>query len=481
MREDWIECNIGDLLKLKNGYAFKSSKYTNEGTPVLRIGDIQDWKVTSERAQRIIEDIEYEPYIVNKGDILIAMSGATTGKFGIYESNEKAYQNQRVGNLRPYSKDYLDKKYIYFLLYSLKRNIEKDAYGGAQPNISSTKIEALKTLLAPLPIQRAIVAKIESLFSDLDKGRADLKTAQAQLKVYRQAVLKKAFEGELTKEWREKQRDLPTADELLEQIKFERQKHYEQQLNNWEQAVQVWENNSEEGKKPGKPKKLISYTAIEQSGELPILSLGELTFQISIKLMPNEAPHLPFIGMNCLKKNALRPHFTYEFKEFKSAGNWFNTSHVLYGRLRPYLNKVYQAEYEGIASGEFIILETTKSIQPSYLKLILHQQDFVHWSNKQSSGDKPRVKFDQIALYHIKVPSNEEQYQIIYEIESRLSVCDKVEQSISEALVKSDALRQSILKKAFEGNLLNEAEIEKCKLEKDYEPASVLLEKIRRK
>ena len=56
--------------------------------------------------------------------------------------------------------------------------------------------------------------------------------------------------------------------------------------------------------------------------------------------------------------------------------------------LRPYLNKVYQAEYEGVASGEFIILETIKSVSPNYLKLILHQQDFVHWSNKQSSGDK---------------------------------------------------------------------------------------------
>ena len=55
---------------------------------------------------------------------------------------------------------------------------------------------------APLPIQRAIVAKIEELFSDLDKGIADLKKAQDQLKVYRQAVLKKAFEGEMTKEWR---------------------------------------------------------------------------------------------------------------------------------------------------------------------------------------------------------------------------------------------------------------------------------------
>ena len=70
----------------------------------------------------------------------------------------------------------------------------------------------------PLPIQRAIVAKIEELFSSLDSGIADLTKAQEQLKVYRQAVLKKAFEGELTKEWREQRTDLLTAKDLLEQL-----------------------------------------------------------------------------------------------------------------------------------------------------------------------------------------------------------------------------------------------------------------------
>ena len=479
MGEDWITCTLGELLTLKNGFAFKSSNYISEGIPVIRIGDINDWIVDETQAKCVVENKEYDGYIVEKGDILIAMSGATTGKFGVYESDSKAYQNQRVGNLKPSSKDFIDKKYIFNLLYSLKYEIEKGAYGGAQPNISAGKIHALNTVLAPLPVQRAIVAKIEELFSDLDKGIADLKKAQEQLVIFRQAVLKKAFEGELTKEWREQQTDLPTAEELLEQIKEERQKHYEQQLENWKQELKAWEENGKEAKKPTKPKKLIPYPTINQLGELPILNLGELVFQISRKLMPQEAPNLPFIGMDCLNKNALKPHFTYTFKEFKSAGNWFNENHVLYGRLRPYLNKVYQAEYEGVASGEFIILETIDSIYSNYLKLIIHQQDFVRWSNNQSSGDKPRVKFDQIALYQIKVPSKIEQLQIVQEIESRLSVCDNVGESITESLEKAKALRQSILKKAFEGTLLSVEEIAACKAAPDYEPASVLLEKIK--
>src|SRR5690606_30198403 len=103
MMKDWTECKLGDLLTLKNGFAFKSTKYISVGTPVLRIGDINNWLVNSENAKCVEENSEYENYVVSKGDILIAMSGATTGKFGIYKSDKKAYQNQRVGNLIPHS------------------------------------------------------------------------------------------------------------------------------------------------------------------------------------------------------------------------------------------------------------------------------------------------------------------------------------------------------------------------------------------
>ena len=76
--------------------------------------------------------------------------------------------------------------------------------------------------------------------------------------------------------------------------------------------------------------------------------------------------------------------------------------------------------------------------------------------------------------------SKKEQKQIVREIESRLSVCDKVEESIKEGLDKAEALIQSILKQAFEGNLLSAREIAQCKAHKDYEPASVLLERIKK-
>lgn len=82
--------------------------------------------------------------------------------------------------------------------------------------------------------------------------------------------------------------------------------------------------------------------------------------------------------------------------------------------------------------------------------------------------------------YLVPVPKDRnEQHQIVKQIESRLSVCDSIEQNIAAGLEKAEALRQSILKKAFEGNLLTAQELAECKLAPDYEPASVLLERIK--
>ena len=83
-----------------------------------------------------------------------------------------------------------------------------------------------------------------------------------------------------------------------------------------------------------------------------------------------------------------------------------------------------------------------------------------------------------VSITPIPICSLKEQHQIVQEIESRLSVCEKVEESISESLEKAKALRQSILKKAFEGRLLSKAEVSACKVAPDYEPASALLARI---
>ncbi len=129
--------------------------------------------------------------------------------------------------------------------------------------------------LPPSNEQHRIVAKIEELFSELDKGIESLKTAREQLKVYRQALLKHAFEGKLTEQWRKDNADkLETADQLLERIKQEREVRYQQQMEEWKAAIKQWEADGKEGKKPRKPTKLKDIQLISDGelGTLPLIS-----------------------------------------------------------------------------------------------------------------------------------------------------------------------------------------------------------------
>lgn len=197
----WVKIKLGEVLVVKNGYAYKSQDFSDSGIPVIRISNIKDGQVLTKNSVMVSEELYNESFIVKRGDILVAMSGATTGKYGIYEGNEIALQNQRVGNLQLIS-DQVSKKYIYYLLGVLKGQIEDVAYGAAQPNISAKMIEELEVTLAPLPDQQRIVAKLDAIFGHLDVLREKLEQIPVLLKNFRQQVLTQAVTGELTREWR---------------------------------------------------------------------------------------------------------------------------------------------------------------------------------------------------------------------------------------------------------------------------------------
>ena len=126
-------------------------------------------------------------------------------------------------------------------------------------------------------------------------------------------------------------------------------------------------------------------------------------------------------------------------------------------------------------------------VKSSAMKILVPTSDlinmkFVYYAmqvNKVRSDTHKRYWISIYSKKEIFIPSVNEQIMIVQEIDSRLSVCDKVEESITESLEKAEALRQSILKKAFEGRLLSNEEIKKCKAAPDYEPAAVLLQKIK--
>jgi type I restriction enzyme S subunit len=517
MREDWIECKLSELSTFELGGDWgKSPEFSDDNyieAFCIRGSEFRNWNNEKGKTAslRKLKKQSVEKRNLKENDILVEISGGgpeqPVGRTVVIDKsvlinfkNKNLVPTNFLRLMRP--TNFTNSVYLNMFLKYFYTTGEIIRYQAGSNNLRNLKFKDYLTInipLAPLPIQRAIVAKIESLFSDLDKGRADLKKAQAQLKVYRQAVLKKAFEGELTKEWRENQNNLPTADELLEQIKQERQKHYEQQLEKWELAVKTWEKNGNEEKKPGKPRKLTEIPLLnnDEICDLPSIpktmlwtKLGEIVW--SVKDGPHYSPKYTEKGIPFLSGGNIRP-IGIDLKNVKYISAELHKE--LSKRCKPEINdilytkggttgiaRVNTSEIEFNVWVHVAVLKPIEMIIPFYLQYVLNSthcykqsQKFTHGVGNQDLG------LTRMILITLPVCSNIEQKQIIKEIESRLSVCDKVEQSIIEALIKSDALRQSILKKAFEGNLLSEAEIEKCKQEKDYEPASVLLEKIRRK
>ncbi|MDC1049621.1 restriction endonuclease subunit S [Candidatus Pelagibacter sp.] len=167
----WKLVMLGDVCNLKNGFAFKSKLFKDKGFPILRISNIQNGRIDTRRPVYFNPTdykVDLKKYEVKTGDLLIAMSGATTGKIGFNESQTTFYLNQRVGKLVP-GKD-LDKKYLYYLLSTKIEENLKISKGAAQPNLSSEQIKNIIISLPSILEQQSIVAKLDIVFSEIDEG-----------------------------------------------------------------------------------------------------------------------------------------------------------------------------------------------------------------------------------------------------------------------------------------------------------------------
>jgi type I restriction enzyme S subunit len=160
----WEWKKLGEICSITGGYAFKSEEYKDAGIPLIRISNVSEPSVSFENDTVFLNPIyerKYSDFLVKKNDILIALSGATTGKFGKYTNNFPALLNQRVGKVSINNNGIVESDYIFFFLKIIKEKILQRAYGGAQPNISPKVIEDFYIPLPPLAIQRRIVEILE--------------------------------------------------------------------------------------------------------------------------------------------------------------------------------------------------------------------------------------------------------------------------------------------------------------------------------
>lgn len=162
----WCRCTLKDIGIFESGYAFSSDEYKQNGVPLVRISNITNNGNIDLSSCVYIQNNNISKFIIHEGDLLIAMSGATTGKMGVYKYKTDALLNQRVGNLKC-TEVWLQQYRNYFML-AKSNYILNIAYGGAQPNISAKAILSINIDLPPINEQHRIVAKIEELFTLLD-------------------------------------------------------------------------------------------------------------------------------------------------------------------------------------------------------------------------------------------------------------------------------------------------------------------------
>ncbi|MFG5139626.1 restriction endonuclease subunit S [Campylobacter lari] len=192
--QGWECKSLGDIVKLKNGFAFKSNLFCNDGIPIIRIKNIQNENI-------ILDDLVFcnpndyknnlDNYLIFKNDILIAMSGATTGKIGIYNLNDKAYLNQRIGLLR--IDNNILRKYVFWFLYCNSEQNLANAFGAAQPNLSTEQIHNIQIPLPPLKEQERIAGILDESFANIDESIKILEQDLLNLDELMQSALQKAF------------------------------------------------------------------------------------------------------------------------------------------------------------------------------------------------------------------------------------------------------------------------------------------------
>ena len=412
------------------------------------------------------------------GDVVISRAGSVGFSCLIRGPKQAVFASYLI-RFRPVIIDEL------FLSYFLKSPaywlaISESKLGIAVQNVNATKLKKIALPIAPLPEQHRVVAKIEELFTKLDAGVNELHKAQSQLKRYRQSVLKASFEGKLTEAWRaEHQDEIEPASVLLERILKERREKWEaEQLGQMKAKGEMpkdhrWKAKYKEpivpdtSNLPELPKGWL-WTTLPQIGEL---NRGKSRHR------PRNAPLLyggqyPLVQTGDIRHaNGLIRHYnlTYSEEGLKQSRLW--TASTLCITIAANIADT------AILGFDACFPDSIVGFLPEYGQCNIY---FVEFFLRTAKADLERYapataqKNINLAILKdlaIPFPPLAEQNVIAQEIDRHLSVADEVEKTITVELKRAEQLRQSILKKAFSGELVPQ--------DPNDEPASVLLERIK--
>ena len=368
---------LGDVCNFQNGFAFKSSLFKDNGSPIVRITNIDGKEVNLSDVKYFLLDdynTDMTPYEVHQGDILIAMSGATTGKIGFYNYEHPSYLNQRVGKFLP-NANILNNRYLYHYLLSKVEDIYIISGGGAQPNLSSNRLMSGVLIPIPsLPIQTEIVRILDALTALTSELTSELILRRKQYEYYREKLLSVD--------------NLKLSTENIQWVKLS-------------DLGELIRGN-------GLQKKDFTETGV------PAIHYGQIytyygTFATETKSFVS--PELAKKLKKAKYGDVLIAGTSENVKDVMKPLGWFGS--------------------EIAFSGDMFAFRPNKKVNAKYLTYILQTEKFYKFKEKYAQGTKViRVRADNFLNYEIPLPPFEEQQRIV-------SILDKFEtltNSITEGL-----------------------------------------------
>jgi type I restriction enzyme, S subunit len=471
----WERVRLGDVADVQNGFAFRSELFDRvTGVPLIRIRDVNSTTTEHRYAG------DYDPaFIVRRGEIIVGMDGDF--KAARWQGGD-ALLNQRVCRLTLHS-DAFAAGFFFLCLQPYLNAINAETSSLTVKHLSSRSVEDIPLPLPPLREQHRIVAKVEELFSELDKAAESLTLARAQLKTYRKALLKAAFEGKLTAGWRAANRDkLECAEALLTRIRAERDARKKQTLEEWRESGVVGRA----------PRKLALFEATSDE---------DSTHPVTVPAEGWSSARIGDLFDVCIGATPSRKRAEY----WGGSINWVSSGEVQFCTIASTKERITEAGLrsisadihpagtvmlgmigEGKTRGQAAILTAPAThnqncaairvegspVPPGYLYRFLQ---YMYDATRQvgSGNNQKALNKQRIQKMTIPLASPREMERIVEELEAHLSRVDAVEGGIDTTTAEINVLRQSILKQAFSGQLVPQDATD--------EPATALLARLREK
>ncbi|EMY5161521.1 restriction endonuclease subunit S [Escherichia coli] len=421
MSKNWQICQLGDVLTLINGRAYKKEEMLTEGVPILRIQNLNGgnkWFYSNLELQ--------EDKYCYKNDLLYAWSAT----FGPYWSkwDHKLIYHYHIWKIE--TSPALNKQFAYYALLNITEALKASAHGVAMPHITKAGMEAWEIQLPPISEQKIIAEKLDTLLAQVESTKARLEQIPQILKRFRQAVLGAAVSGKLTEDWRDNS-----------------------SLSGWIEG------------KLGEFIKKPSYGTSSKSnkeGLIPVLRMGNLQ------------------GGKLDWTDLVYTSDTIEIEKYKLEYN-----DVLFNRTNsPELvgkTAIYKSEQPAIYAGYLIRVQCLPDLNPDYLNYhlnsILGRQ--YCYSVKSDGVSQSNINAQKLIAYPITVPPLPEQHEIVRRVEQLFAYADTIEKQVNNALARVNNLTQSILAKAFRGELTAQWRAENPELISGENSAAALLEKIK--